>query len=870
MNKKQRIKNKKRGNLKKISVNILLIILLILVVNTSFSFNFNKNFAYTNTETKKTIKIATNAANISVYNQNDNELTSDGTSVNQTNHSVSPDSNSVGSLFTFPGTGFIGLFLSLIRLIIILVIFTFELLVNGLMMLGVGGPILSIDAVIFGKLNIINLKFLTQTTAASYFLGDTKEVVAGLAQALFLIVIGAELVILTLIAIKGIIENATGKGGGKGKYRIKEGLLLWLKSFLILFGIHFVAFFILKVNETFVEAFSKSVPGLSDVSNSKGIDGVIRDTLLNEIKTFSVSLKFDILLLLYLVLKVQALVMYVYYIRRALRILVQILSAPLVAINTALAGLTNSKDGLSKWVSNFIGTVFIQSIHAFLYITLVGTVLSTASSLQISGNSNFLGAVAQIIPMVILMFGIFKFIYYADDYFEKYFTRTSGTERIGTSAGVLVGYSAKAMGTVKNVTKKFKEFNDKKIRSRVMDTTKDPSLTPDTTSDGTSNPETGSPAPNTPGSGSATGSPSSGTGNDSDKPKDMDNKEKEKSKLRQKLDEILDKSGIKDNVIVKGLMEKNPIKLRKKEEKDYKKNVKRINKLKKDKPVKRLAKLAVKNGVKGFTYIAMQSATKSYVNFNAANQTGDAVYDFGEQSQKAVVQYNKLRKSPEYIKFTLTKEQSKVAYYDKTTEYAYEQTQMAKRIEILYGEEIDLSTPEGRQRLDDIIRTLLARDAGGALEKEYENAQKEFVKELVKTQNIDAFTARAMVDEFEKKIAEANDLEVGGLTQVQRDFVTAMTEKQQVLMVKEYNDISKKVKDKIDLDDNYLVDKDKPKSLQLSYYNNILDLIEYNEENDIAEEENRKEKEKLIQRNIEFKKVEAKSVLDKIKKEWNK
>lgn len=343
---------------KKILIVFILTLLVLLFVKTHFAkstcvYNANKLDLYSEEIVRDM------SADQAVTNLNDGRL---------------PEEHSMWDLFITPISFISSAIGFLFRSIIYLVISGIMLIIDKL--LGeIGGQVqkLTIESILFNKVPLLNPAFWLMPAKNAEGLYTSA---AGIIKGVTVIAVALQLLVLVVIAIKGIIRTVSLK-----KYVTKKQLqtdidkilMDWFMGIIILFGVVFYAAIMIGINNTFVNILSETFK----------IDGKdITTNLEEDIFAFN-QMMGTVSLMLYAVLRIQAITLFILYLKRFVKLMFLIIISPLIATTYAVDRINDGKSqALSAWNKMFIQTVFMQTIHIVIYV-------STVSMLINPGNDTF-------------------------------------------------------------------------------------------------------------------------------------------------------------------------------------------------------------------------------------------------------------------------------------------------------------------------------------------------------------------------------------------------------------------------------------------------------------------------------------------------
>jgi hypothetical protein len=186
------------------------------------------------------------------------------------------------------------------------------------------------------------------------------------------------LILLIFIGIKMAISTVASE-----KAAYKTMLVDWVAGMILVFGIHYIMLFILTLNETIVTTIKNSAEAIYEASPSEygGTESKDKDnndietSVFDAVRTRAYDAK--------LINGTTGMIMYAYlvyyaykfsfkYLKRYLTVAVLTLMAPVVAVSYAFNKVLSGKAKMfSKWLKEYFFNVFLQTIHALIYVVFV-------------------------------------------------------------------------------------------------------------------------------------------------------------------------------------------------------------------------------------------------------------------------------------------------------------------------------------------------------------------------------------------------------------------------------------------------------------------------------------------------------------------
>lgn len=347
---------------KKIKV-ISIIILMLITLCTLKNFNNKKIIEAKKTDFKSENYITDISATI-----NPPSVSQDGIS----------DDSQVWDIFKTPLSFIVSILWWIIKAILFLAISAFLNIIGVILATGGGSTqVLNIESILFNEIPILNPAFWQKPYKAIDGFYDTSS---GAIVEIIKFAIIIQLFVLLIISIKSIIRTVKLK-----QYAVKDGtsdvgatFKNWIMGLVIVFGIIFYAAIIIGINNKIVEILRDTIKA------QMGDD--ITDAVSKDIFSLNI-MKSTVAFLIYIMIKIQAIALFIKYISRWVKITFLILISPLIASTYAIDRIGDGKSqALSTWNKMFVQTVFMQIIHVIIYTTSISVLLNPGNdSISIAG-----------------------------------------------------------------------------------------------------------------------------------------------------------------------------------------------------------------------------------------------------------------------------------------------------------------------------------------------------------------------------------------------------------------------------------------------------------------------------------------------------
>lgn len=228
----------------------------------------------------------------------------------------------------------------------------------------------TVENIVYNKIPILDINFFNFESAGGAVVDEDgiiyiiKENVATWYYIFRTMAILIMLIILLYLGIKMAISTVAEK---KAVY--KQMIVSWIAGFILVFTIHYIMYFIISVNETFVNWIIPKYENGTELS------------LYESVRSKAYSLKATTGtagMVMYTILVYYSVRFLILYFKRFLTVMILAVISPFVAVSYAVQKINkNGKGGemYGNWMRDFMYTVILQSIHALIYTIFVQTAL---------------------------------------------------------------------------------------------------------------------------------------------------------------------------------------------------------------------------------------------------------------------------------------------------------------------------------------------------------------------------------------------------------------------------------------------------------------------------------------------------------------
>jgi len=277
----------------------------------------------------------------------------------------------------------------------------------------------------------------------------------------------AAAVLLVMLIYVGIRMALSTTGKDEAKY--KSMLIDWVTSMALLFLLHYIIRFVILINTALINSLSTLV----QLTGNKTVGEALSSTLVGSMFTSGTGGIFAAIM--YIMLKGQALMFFVMYLKRMVTTGFLIMISPLITITYAIDKMGDNKaQALNTWLKEFVYGILIQPFHCLIYLAFFGAIADILTS------KSFFDLSAYILAFVVLMF-----IKKAEEILRKIFSfEASSSPTISQSgqnfmnatkqfgnAGMKVGAGIanfRAAGGVKAVKNDLKQFRQNRKENRQL------------------------------------------------------------------------------------------------------------------------------------------------------------------------------------------------------------------------------------------------------------------------------------------------------------------------------------------------------------------------------------------------------------------
>lgn len=181
---------------------------------------------------------------------------------------------------------------------------------------------------------------------------------------------------LILLVYTGIRMAISTISADQAKY--KAMLISWTKSFLILFILPYILILVISISDALVEAIPKK-------DTNEGFEIAIEKKVNNQLDNDSTFAAFGAFITLCLLAYYQV-KFFIKYLFRFFKVAFLVIISPLITITYCL----DKGSAHKNWFEEFIGSVFIQAIHALIYAVFMFSASEIAATVPIIAVAFFM------------------------------------------------------------------------------------------------------------------------------------------------------------------------------------------------------------------------------------------------------------------------------------------------------------------------------------------------------------------------------------------------------------------------------------------------------------------------------------------------
>jgi len=299
--------------------------------------------------------------------------------------------------------GYISVILDIIPITInvLMILMTNESTANGVFsgtnhVVGTGDEVFfTIERVIFNRLPLVNINYFDTNSTYKIGTGDAETLLGASPSntviknsvtkwfvlcRLLALIIG--LLVLIYIGIRMAISTVAGD-----KATYKKMLVGWVESVIVLFLLHYILIVIINIGEVFLN-ICVNLRYIIMERGGKSFETIIMDTIYMDLFRYSGFKILQYSIIFWFLVFIQLKFFFTYF-KRFLMVGFLIAIAPLITITYSIDKIGDGRaQAFSLWFREMLINIFIQPIHAIIYLVFIFTA----------------GAIAEAAPFIGLVF----------------------------------------------------------------------------------------------------------------------------------------------------------------------------------------------------------------------------------------------------------------------------------------------------------------------------------------------------------------------------------------------------------------------------------------------------------------------------------
>lgn len=288
--------------------------------------------------------------------------------------------------------GVVGLFLTPMKLFIIIIATGVRTITGGIALLGgadgfnqtIDTIFISPEDILFNKVELVDINFFDFSVSGAIL--KIRENIAIWYYGLRNLAIVLLLAILVYVGIRMTLSTVATD---EAKY--KKMLVDWCVSFALVFVLHYIIIITLNINSGLVEIFDRAN------TNTNGQYEEAMGKVLESAKSIKLTIGMTSAII-YSMLAIITIMFLIMYIKRMITIGFLIMIAPIITITYSIDKMGDGKSqALNTWLKEFVYNVLIQPFHCLIYLSIGGTAVSIMD-----------GTLSSSVLAIIMLLFIFK------------------------------------------------------------------------------------------------------------------------------------------------------------------------------------------------------------------------------------------------------------------------------------------------------------------------------------------------------------------------------------------------------------------------------------------------------------------------------
>lgn len=203
--------------------------------------------------------------------------------------------------------------------------------------------------------------------------------------------------VVALMLLWNLIRSVSKNTSAEQKTVAKNSLTDWVLSFALIMFMHIIVIVVLNFNDVILQAIQNFIPEIANTSQ-------FLDALENAV--FAQNLVLGIAALVVYALMIGQTFQYIFkYIQRLLTIVLLIMISPLVPVTYSTDRMRGGRGAaLNGWLKELIFNVFVQSLHAIVYASLVSVSMSAITAQSVTGMADLGPALIAVASMLFVQY----------------------------------------------------------------------------------------------------------------------------------------------------------------------------------------------------------------------------------------------------------------------------------------------------------------------------------------------------------------------------------------------------------------------------------------------------------------------------------
>ena len=176
----------------------------------------------------------------------------------------------------------------------------------------------------------------------------------------------------------------------------KNAIIDWILSFALIFFMHYIIILVITFNDMFCDFLENVATNMVDTVNASNFLDTLEGAVFSNNFILGVAA-----LIVYALVNFQTLLYILIYVQRFLTVIFLIMISPLVPITYSMDKMRGGSGvTLNTWFKELVYNVFVQSLHALVYSTVVGVAMQGFVVESVTSISDLGNAVVAVVAML--------------------------------------------------------------------------------------------------------------------------------------------------------------------------------------------------------------------------------------------------------------------------------------------------------------------------------------------------------------------------------------------------------------------------------------------------------------------------------------